>query len=133
MKRKGEEGVAAIEFAILLPVLLLLLLGMMEFGLALWNQEMMTNATREAARAGIVADSPRLTQAEVRTVLENNLSIAGIDSATATITITGTQGISGSPLSVRVVYPYQYLVLDRFISALGATVNLTAQTVMFNE
>ncbi len=133
MKRKGEEGAAAIEFALVLPVLLLLLLGMMEFGLALWRQEMMTNATREAARAGIVASVPRMTDTEIQTVLESRLSTAGIDLTTAAITIGGAQGASGAPLSVQVVYPYQYLVLDRFASALGATFNLTAQTVMFME
>ena len=73
------------------------------------------------------------TDTEIQTVLESRLSTAGIDLTTAAITIGGAQGASGAPLSVQVVYPYQYLVLDRFASALGATFNLTAQTVMFME
>jgi Flp pilus assembly protein TadG len=133
MRRKGEKGAAAVEFALVLPLLVMLLVGMMEFGLVLWRQEMITNATREAARAGIVAATPRLTEAEIQAVLEYNLSMAGIDPTATTITITGAGGASGDPLTVAVVYPYQYLVINQFATTLGATVDLTAQTVMFLE
>lgn len=133
MRRKGEKGAAAVEFALVLPLLVVLLVGMMEFGLALWRQEMITNATREAARAGIVAGDPRLTEAEIQAVLEANLATAGIDPLATTISIVGEGGPSGDPLTVSVVYPYQFIVLDRFVSVLGASMNLSAQTVMFME
>lgn len=133
MRRKGEKGAAAVEFALVLPLLVMLLVGMLEFGLVLWRQEMMTNATREAARAGIVAGNPRLTQAEIQAVLASNLSLAGIDPAATTITITGAEGVSGDPLTVSVVYPYQFMVIDQLASSLGASIDLTAQTVMFLE
>ena len=133
MRRNGEKGQAAVEFALLLPLLIVLLVGMMEFGLALWRQEMITNATRVAARAGIVAGDPRLTEAEIQAVLEANLTTAGIDPLTTTISITGEEGPSGDPLLVSVVYPYQFIVLDKFVTALGGSINLTSQTVMFME
>jgi hypothetical protein len=56
MMIKGESGVAAIEFAIVLPVLLLLLIGIIEFSVILYDKAMITNAAREGARAGIVYD-----------------------------------------------------------------------------
>lgn len=133
MRRNGEKGAAAVEFALVLPLLVVLLVGIMEFGLALWRQEMITNATREAARAGIVAGDPRLTEAEIQAVLEANLTTAGIDPLTTTISIVGEGGASGAPLTVSVIYPYQFIVLDSFVSTLGASMNLTAQTVMFME
>ena len=133
MRRNDEKGAAAVEFALVLPLLVMLLVGMLEFGLVLWRQEMMTNATREAARAGIVAGTPRLTQAEIQAILEANLNRAGIDPATTTITITGAQGNSGDPLTVSVVYPYQFMVINQFATSLGANIDLTAQTVMFLE
>ena len=133
MRRYGEKGAAAVEFGLVLPLLVMLLVGMLEFGLALWRQEMMTNATREAARAGIVSADPRLTQGEIQTILESNLNLAGIDPATTTITITGAGGLSGDPLTVAVVYPYQFMVINQLASSLGASIDLTAQTVMFLE
>lgn len=50
MERKNERGAAAVEMAILLPVLLLLLLGIMEFGRAFNAQVTLTNAAREGVR-----------------------------------------------------------------------------------
>ena len=49
-----QKGVAALEFAIILPVLLLLTCGIIEFSVALYDKAMITNASREGARAGIV-------------------------------------------------------------------------------
>lgn len=50
----GENGAAAIEFALVLPILVLLVCGIIEFGLLFYNKQMITNASREGARAGIV-------------------------------------------------------------------------------
>ena len=49
----NQKGVAAIEFALMLPVLLLLVFGIIEFSVILYNKAMVTNASREGARAGI--------------------------------------------------------------------------------
>ena len=47
---QGDDGAALVEFALVLPLLLMLLLGMVGAGLA-WNQQLqLTHATREAAR-----------------------------------------------------------------------------------
>ena len=51
---RRENGTAAIEFAIILPLLLLLVFGIIEFSLLLYNKAMITNASREGARAGVV-------------------------------------------------------------------------------
>jgi hypothetical protein len=51
---KREGGAAAVETAIVLPVLVLLLFGIIEFGILLYNKAMITNACREGARTGIV-------------------------------------------------------------------------------
>ncbi len=53
MWRKTEDGAAAVEFAILLPVFVLLVLGMIEFGLVIWRQEILTNASREGQEPGL--------------------------------------------------------------------------------
>jgi Flp pilus assembly protein TadG len=64
-KCKSQKGAAVIEFALILPILLLLLLGTIDGSLALYDKAVITNASREGARAGIVARNPKLTDAEL--------------------------------------------------------------------
>jgi len=54
LETRGQRGAAMIEFALVLPVLLIVLLGTVEFSLLLYNKAMITNASREGARLGIV-------------------------------------------------------------------------------
>jgi Flp pilus assembly pilin Flp len=54
MARRDEDGAAAVEFALLLPLLVLLLFGLIEFGLAFNKRIQATNAAREAARMAVV-------------------------------------------------------------------------------
>ncbi|WP_373427948.1 TadE/TadG family type IV pilus assembly protein [Arthrobacter globiformis] len=51
MRRASERGAVAVEFALLAPVLIMLLLGTMEFSRAYNVQTTLTNAAREGARA----------------------------------------------------------------------------------
>jgi len=68
---KSQEGATLVEFAIILPLLLLLIFGIIEFGLFLFNRHVITNAVREAARAGIVVRIPRLSNEEIETIARN--------------------------------------------------------------
>lgn len=49
-----QKGVAAVEFAIVAPLLFLLIFGIISYGIMLYNQALITNSTRTGARAGIV-------------------------------------------------------------------------------
>jgi Flp pilus assembly pilin Flp len=51
---RGEDGAAAVEFALLLPLLVLLLFGIIQFGIAFNARIQATNAAREAARTAVV-------------------------------------------------------------------------------
>jgi Flp pilus assembly pilin Flp len=53
MPGKGEEGAAAVEFALLLPLLVLLLFGFIQFGIAFNTKIQATNAAREGARMAV--------------------------------------------------------------------------------
>ena len=57
-KVKEQKGAALVEFAIVLPLILLLIFGMIEFSILFDNQAVITNASREGARFGIVYDYP---------------------------------------------------------------------------
>jgi Flp pilus assembly pilin Flp len=54
MAGRDEDGAAAVEFALLLPLLILLLFGMIQFGIALNARIQATNAAREAARMAVI-------------------------------------------------------------------------------
>ena len=67
----SQKGATAVEFAIVLPLLILLIFGMIEFGLYLFNRHVITNAAREGARAGIISRPVRLSNEEIETVVLN--------------------------------------------------------------
>lgn len=53
-KLTGDRGASAVEFALILPLLLLILFGIIEFSILFYDKAMLTNASREGARLGIV-------------------------------------------------------------------------------
>ena len=139
MRRQTADGTATVEFAIILPLFVVLLFGMIEFGLAIWRQEILTNASREGARAGIVSGDPRPTPADIEDVVRNYLENAGIDPdpPTTIISITGIpeggEGSTGNPLTVQLQYRNDFLVLPNLMTGLGTSLTLRAQTVMLFE
>jgi len=64
--RMNQRGVAAVEFALLLPVLIMVLFGIIEFGIALSRQQVLDTASREGARLGIRQVVPRPTAADIQ-------------------------------------------------------------------
>ncbi len=58
MREGSERGAAAVEFAILLPLLLMLVLGTLEFGRAYNAQITLTNAARDGVRVMAIANDP---------------------------------------------------------------------------
>lgn len=63
---KDQDGATAVEFAIILPLLILLLFGIIEFSLLLYNQQVITNATREGTRLGIIVQIPRIPNQDIK-------------------------------------------------------------------
>lgn len=59
------RGVAAVEFALVLPVLLFIFIGIVEFGIMLYDQAVITNAAREGARWGVVQVAAQLPNSTV--------------------------------------------------------------------
>jgi len=86
-RRATRKGQAVVEFALVLPVFLLLLLGAVEFGRAYLRLHLLTNAAREGAREGSL---PGSTDATVTDVVEQFLTNAGMDVTTCNGTIIVT-------------------------------------------
>jgi Flp pilus assembly protein TadG len=132
-QKENQKGASAVEFAILLPVLVLLLFGTVEFGLLLYNQQVITNACREGARAGIVYRSPRATDSEICAVASSYTGGHLVTFGTANApgcAIVRTGNTFQSDLTVDVTYDYGFLVL----SNLGfGSIQLGARAVMKME
>jgi Flp pilus assembly protein TadG len=148
MKNRTQKGAAVVEFAVVLPLLLVVLFGIIEFGFLLYNQAMLTNASREGARAGIVSQSPRKSTAEITTVVNNYTQQylvtfkSGADpGAQAVVKINGTEtdpsvaGLTSAQdfLTVEVRYEYDFLMLPSFITNLGLKRTLFASSTMRAE
>ena len=56
MGTKSQNGGALLEFVVVLPLLLILVAGAVDFGMLFYNKQVLTNASREGARAGIVLE-----------------------------------------------------------------------------
>ncbi|MEK7788130.1 MAG: TadE family protein, partial [Chloroflexota bacterium] len=96
--RCHEYGAAAVEFALLLPLLMLLLFGIVEFGLALHRQQVLATASREGARVGIRQTAPRPTSGDIERAARNVLTQAGV--VGAVVAVAGAGGVSGTDLRV---------------------------------
>ena len=137
IRRQAQQGAAAVEFALILPILLLVFFGMVELSLALYDKAILTNASREGARAGIVLSSPKMTDAQIRAVVLNytNGSLISLGTTTApTVTVSQSSPASfPNPLRVTVSYTYKGLGVGTKQGANGAPILLTTTTTMLNE
>ena len=134
-----------VEFAILCTLFLLIVAGIMDLGHAFYMQQVVTNASREGARYGVVYQtnssgvrippssfSPSIrdhlllsTQWNLRAYLPTN--------ASPQVTPGGdgyTSGVAGDKLEVTVTAIKVWFILDNFIPSLGDSKTLSATTVM---
>jgi Flp pilus assembly protein TadG len=130
LKRFGscQKGAAAVEFALLLPVLMLITFGIIEFGFIMYDLQILTNASREGARAGVVI--PYLDDTAIKLVVENSASkLVSFKTSTITTT-TGVCTTPGGLLMVSVEYDYNFLVPLMFPFVNGGKKTLNPVTVM---
>lgn len=139
-RRKNERGAAAVEFALILPLLLLLVFGGIEFGLVMFNKQMLTNASREAAREGITISRPSDTTIEntARDYCQDFLVTFDPASPVPEVTIIHPAvPVFGNDLTVTVSYRYEFLLLPNlgnlFGGDLDAGLDLAAVTTMRYE
>lgn len=140
--RKYRGGVAAVEFAVVAPLFFLLVFGMIEYGRLVMVQQLLTNASREGARTGVVLSAADLTLDKIRPSVTDFLTDAGISTTNATVTAAavnpdGSEKLLGSAnygdgIKVSVSIPFgdvSYLPSPKFLN--GKT--LTTTTVMRYE
>ena len=131
---RDERGAVAAEFALLLPVLLTIIFGTIEFGMIMYSREVITNASREGARAGIVQTFPKPNGGEITSIANTYLTGTGINPADVTITVTGAGGANPNTLTVATTYNYPWLIpYIPTLLGLPSPLPITGQTVMRHE
>lgn len=139
--RRSERGAELIEFALILPLLLAMLAGIVDFGRMFQRMEVATNAAREGAR---LASLPGYSEADVRNRVRLYMDAgvrAGAGAQTAVtrtfVTIApGGGGASFQAARVAVSYTDNYLILGPIVALIGGnaasfgTVTLSATSTM---
>ena len=139
---KNQDGASAVEFAIVLPLFLVLTFGIIEFGVIMYNKAILTNASREGARFGILFNKPVHTTAQIETRVEKYLkngdlliNLGGPKPDTDSISIdpiTDTR-LFGAEVRVKVNFSYDFLLLPSFIPFITDPLDLSCVTIMRQE
>jgi len=120
-----EQGQSIVEFALIFMVLILLTLGFLDLGRAVYMQSVLANAAREGARAAIINSSPRPTDADIRAAVRANA--IGVQLADSDITINPSpQRVPGQPVSVTVTTNYAAIFLP-YQTTLVSTARMTVE------
>lgn len=124
---KNEKGQNLVEFALVVPMLLLLVFGIAEFGRAWMTRNILTGAAREAVRVAVV---PSGSIGEATTRANQILSSAGITTAAVNVNDSGT---SFGIVTATVTYNFPVLVVGFIPGLNGTTIPLTSTTTMRRE
>ncbi|MGC9350030.1 MAG: TadE/TadG family type IV pilus assembly protein [Anaerolineae bacterium] len=127
----SERGQQLVEFALILPVLLLLLLGIMEFGIVIFSYDTIANVGREVARYGAVHPYEIDEPDEFDTFRKEEIDRWTTGIITERLHITPTLNAGEwltSTIRVTVTYEYRFLT-GPMIRAVGGDPNLTLRTV----
>jgi Flp pilus assembly protein TadG len=119
-----------VEFAVVAPIFLLIVMGIFEYGRMVMVQQIITNASREGARQAVLDGS---TTAEVTSTVTDYLANVAISGATITVTPDPPGDAAfGDPVTVTVDIPFSqvsWLPAPRYLAA----TRLTASTIMRRE
>lgn len=136
---RRERGAALLEAAITIPIILLICVGIFEFGRAYQTWQVLTNAAREGARMAILQGS---TDSDVTQRVRDYMQGGQLPNySTATVTITRNVALTGSDTAskVEIDYPFEFMVLNPVVrlvspsSTTGAPITMVSSAVMRNE
>ncbi len=133
-KEKGEKGQALVEFALLVPIFLILLFAIVDFGMGFYSWITVTNSAREGARIGAV----QATEQQIRDRVYDTADLINEDTNMDVFVTNSadTGGLPGESVVVRVDYRYDLITplasLVLFVSGdiLGPTLTLSSTAEM---
>ncbi len=104
-RAKAEAGQSLVEFTLVLPILLLLLFVIVDFGRAFYTWNIVANAAREGARTGAVQSDT----ATINTAVTNAMAGLTTTSPTLTRTYTNVGAAKGNTVTVTLDYQFTYV------------------------
>jgi hypothetical protein len=116
-----ERGAELVEFAFVFPTLLLVMLGIIDFGFLFQRYEIVTNAAREGARVAIL---PGYTVADVQARVNQYLTAGGLTPTDIPTVGSQTIPVGGQCITVRpvtVAYDNQFLFLGPILGLMGGS------------
>ena len=134
---RGERGAELIELMLVFPILMLILAGIVDFGMMLRSYEVVTNAAREGARVAVL--DANYSDAEIGARVNAYLASAGMGPATVPAPVTVPVTVGGRTFmarSVTVNFQYQWTALGPIAAFFGGnftTLPLQATSVMRME
>lgn len=123
-KRSAQEGQSLVELALLLPVLLLILVGVLDLGRAFHAYVTVMNAAREGARYAAFHPTDTI---EIRNQVEQEAAGSGIDLVQSTVIIEMDEVAPGSAVKVTVIYQFQPIMGQIFG---GQSISITGSASM---
>lgn len=103
-----EGGQALVEFAMVIPIMLLIVFAVIEFGSAFWTYQQVSAAASEGARRAIVSRSSSSRNSVVETTVK--AAAPGLEASKVSVSTTSTW-TPGDPVTVRVSYPETITIL----------------------
>jgi Flp pilus assembly protein TadG len=106
---RDQSGAALVEFALVATMLMMLIMGMIDFGRALYTKNSLTNAAREGGRFAAVQEDVEDRTAEIKDTVISHMSPFGGAALTAA-QITVTYNKSGSTVmstTIVIAYPFE--------------------------
>ncbi len=132
--RRSDGGQALVEFSLVFPVVLLLILGLVEFARA-WNiQQVLTDTARESLRNSVVANT-EFTYDAMLGLVNSSLQRAALDPERAQVFLDGWKSGTGTPARIRIDYEYDFGFFAPLIgwATQDRTLALSTSFVMRNE
>lgn len=127
---KRHRGQSVVEFALVIPILLLLVIGFLDLGRAMYTQSVLANAAREGARVAIIRTN---SVGDIRKAVKANA--IGVEVSDSDITIDPESRTAGRPVSVSVTSRFYALTpfIAQFMNSgagyidLGSTATMTVE------
>lgn len=120
-RHRHEKGQSMVEFALVLPILLIVLCGILDFGWLYYNQITLNNAAREGARYAVIHYDPTIDwkrEAESRMIND----MVGVKSATAIVSDPIEQQITASVTATpRILTAFTSTILGKNTISLHAS------------
>ena len=139
---RGRRGQSLVEFALVVPMLLLMVVGVIEFGRA-WNvSQVVTDAARQGARKAAVLNAQGLSASDIRDSVGDVVAAAlgSVNQACGNCvdTVEGAGDGANTPVRVVVAVPYDFMIFGPVMALAGqsftnGSITLRSAAIMRNE